>query len=99
MSIDQSVVWVRHDGDKKIGLMTILPEQDPRPLLTGLRMLATIFGCGRVVFITSHNTTLYRSLSTLLRPADAFPTGIYKLSEERLPYELIRFEYCDLDIF
>lgn len=99
ITIDQTEVWVRLDGDMKIGLMTILPEKDPRPLLTGLRRLATILGCGRVVFITSHNTTLYRSLSTLLKPADAFPTGIYKLSEERLPYELIRFEYCDLDIF
>lgn len=99
ISINQTNVWVRLDGDMKIGLMTVSPKCDPRPLLTKLKRLATVLGCGRVVFITSHNTGLYKYLSPHIQPVDAFPTGIYKLTEETLPYELISFEYCDLDIF
>lgn len=100
ITINQTDIWVRLDGDMKIGLLTIPPESDPRPLLTKLKRLATILGCGQVVFITSHNTSLYKNLSLYIQPVDAFPTGIFKLTDdERLPYELISFEYCDLDIF
>jgi len=99
ITINQTDIWVRLDGDMKIGLITIPPHSDPHPLLKKLQTLATVLGCSRVVFITSHNTGLYKSLSPHIQPVDAFPTGIYKLTEERLPYELISFEYCDLDIF
>lgn len=99
ISINQTDIWVRLDGDMKIGLISTPPESDARPLLKKLKTLAAVLGCGRVVFITSHNTGLYKSLSPHLQPVDAFPTGIYRLTEERLPYELISFEYCDLDIF
>ena len=99
ITIDQTEVWVRLDGDMKIGLISTPPESDARPLLRKLKTLAAVLGCGRIVFITSHNTGLYKFLSPHIQSADAFPTGIFKLTEERLPYELISFEYCDLDIF
>lgn len=99
ITVSGAPVWVRLDGDMKIGFLRIDPDTDPNPLLKKLKRLAALLGCGRVVFITSHNTNLCKTLLPRVQASDAFPAGIFKLTEENLRYDLIRFEYCDLDIF
>lgn len=92
-------LWIRLDGDMKVGYLDIPATSDSGNLLKKLKRLAFFLGCGRIVFITSFNSTLYKSLIPHLPATDAFPTGIFSLSEEEIAYELMKFEYCDLDIF
>lgn len=92
-------LWIRLDGDMKIGYLDMPATLDPGHLLKKLKRLAFSLGCGRIVFITSFSSTLYKSLLPHLPATDAFPTGIFRLTEEKIAYELMTFEYCDLDIF
>jgi hypothetical protein len=99
IAVDDATVWIKPDGMLKIGHLGNVGPGSMQRILKKLRRLAFLSGLRRVVFITSANTFLFKSLCGSLQAKASFPIGFYPLTNRDWDFSSVQFEYCDIDIF
>lgn len=91
--------WMKNDGSLKIGLITFGNTIGSESVKNYLQHSAMALGCHSIVLMTSFNSKLYKTLTKVISPRDGLPIGFYDLTDRRLNFDDVEFEYCDIDIF
>jgi hypothetical protein len=91
--------WMKNDGSLKIGLISFDESIRAESVKNFLQHSGKVLGCHPIILMTSFNSRLYKTLSTIIPPRDGLPIGFYNLTDRHFNFDAVILEYCDIDVF
>lgn len=91
-------VWIKIDGELKIGDLAKKAGTDFRRLIKKLKRIAFFTGCSEIQFIVAKDSFVYEGLKDLHPHSDSFRIGRMDLGID-FPKEETRFTMADIDTF
>ncbi len=98
ITLDDCKVWIRADGELKVGDIEKRSDINFDKLLKKLKFISQLLGCTEIHFTVSKESIFYEALKARLKGIESFYVGRYDLG---LEFEMskVKFTMADFDTF